>query len=271
MNRLQPLSPAQILEAQLRASTESTESLPPTLREMWLAYGDWLLERGDGRGMAISLYDRLTHSRLGFDALSADERTALWRQYAELSRPSIDHLPYRHAMIERKWHCGFVRSALFRGTDGPAAFAAISEHPAGALLSRVQFREITREGVRTLATTPGVSAIVSLTLQANSLGDAGVAILSASTEMNSLIELDLSINYIGDRGAAALAEAKLPHLSVLSLGDNEIGVEGAKALAATRTLLQLTALDLRGNTIRRQGRLALEASDALRQTTIRLQ
>jgi hypothetical protein len=58
---------------------------------------------------------------------------------------------------------------------------------------------------------------------------------------------------IGDGGAIALADATIPKLD---LQDNDIGDDGAKALAAATHLREL---NLRGNKLTRVGREALEA------------
>jgi nucleoside phosphorylase/GTPase SAR1 family protein len=79
--------------------------------------------------------------------------------------------------------------------------------------------------------------------------------------MTSLV---LSANEIGAEGARALAS--LTQLTFLVLSGNEIGDEGARALAS---LTQLTSLDLRGNQIGDEGARALASLTALTSLDLR--
>jgi hypothetical protein len=65
------------------------------------------------------------------------------------------------------------------------------------------------------------------------------------------------VNNIGAEGAKAIA-ASLPGLTLLELWHNNIGAEGAKAIAAS--LPSLTSLDLSGNKIGAEGAKAIAAS-----------
>ena len=72
--------------------------------------------------------------------------------------------------------------------------------------------------------------------------------------LRGLTSLDLISNEIGAEGAKAIA-ASLTGLTSLNLGNNNIGAEGTKAIAAL--LPGLTSLDLRGNNIGTEGAAAL--------------
>ena len=84
------------------------------------------------------------------------------------------------------------------------------------------------------------SALKSANLGMNGIGDEGVIAISEALKTNStLTELGLqskwdSTNKIGPAGAQALADMLKVNspLKVLNLYDNQIGDEGAKALAA---------------------------------------
>ncbi|NOT02643.1 MAG: hypothetical protein HOP29_18715 [Phycisphaerales bacterium] len=82
-------------------------------------------------------------------------------------------------------------------------------------------------------------------------------------QLTGLTTLDLGNNNIGDEGAKALAT--LTGLTTLHLGDNNIGAEGAKALA---TLTGLTTLHLGDNNIGAEGAKALATLTGL--TTLHL-
>ncbi len=82
--------------------------------------------------------------------------------------------------------------------------------------------------------------------------------------LTQLTSLHLGGNQIGAEGAAALAA--LTQLTTLDLGYNQIGAGGAAALA---TLTQLTSLNLRGNQIGAEGAAALAALTQLTSLNLR--
>lgn len=276
------LSLVEELEARIRATSDSTESLPPEVREMWLAYGDLLLEQGDRRGMAIALYDRLLHSKIGMEQLSYEEKTEMWQRYAALSRPAEEELPFRAAIYPHKWHCGFVRSAVFRGSDAWSAFEALCGHPCGRLLSRVAFDRTGDDIVRrlidskllgrlyalslsglylrdeaaiALIRSPGVASLIELNLNCNGLTSRTAEAIANATSLSSLVKLDLSHNYIDNKGAKALAEPiGLGKLTEMDLSDNQIADSGASALHRSSLFSRLEVLLLERNRITRLAR-----------------
>ena len=78
-----------------------------------------------------------------------------------------------------------------------------------------------------------------------------------SAHLTSLSVLDLGGNEIGDDGAKALADTKLEHLTTLNLSGNGIGSAGAKALAKSHGYPALASLDLSMNPIGADGVAAL--------------
>ncbi|KAG0344009.1 hypothetical protein BG005_002083, partial [Podila minutissima] len=104
------------------------------------------------------------------------------------------------------------------------------------------------------------SALTTLDLRTNSIGDSGAQALSEALKTNStLISLYLYYNSIGDNGAQALAEAlKInSNLTTLNLDSNSIGDNGAQALAeALKTNATLTTLSLESNSVWFKGLLS---------------
>ncbi|KAI8598054.1 hypothetical protein EDD21DRAFT_407131 [Dissophora ornata] len=112
------------------------------------------------------------------------------------------------------------------------------------------------------------TTLTTLNLENNSIGNEGALALSEALKTNTaLITLDLTNNSIGEEGALALSEAlKTNTVNSLYLGGNSIGNEGALALSeALKTNTTLTTLNLESNSIYYEGALAL--SDALKTNT----
>ncbi len=76
---------------------------------------------------------------------------------------------------------------------------------------------------------------------------------------NEVTALDLRNNQIGDDGARALAESEtLDKLTSLDLSSNQISSVGAQALAESQILIKLTSLDLGSNQIGDDGAQAIK-------------
>lgn len=117
------------------------------------------------------------------------------------------------------------------------------------------------EGIRLLAESSVFGQVEYLHLGSNNLGDDGVKILSQSTIFAHIHTLNLECNKITAEGAKALADSVFNKLTSLSLVDNRIGDAGAKFLAESDTLANLTYLHLGGNRIKSE-----EAREALRKS-----
>ena len=99
-----------------------------------------------------------------------------------------------------------------------------------------------------------------LYLQQNKLTDACTEALAGALSRNRVLQtLNISDNKIGPLGAKALARADKIPLKNLFLARNDIGDEGAAALAASAGRWELEAVDVSDNRIERQGGLALLA------------
>ena len=99
-----------------------------------------------------------------------------------------------------------------------------------------------------------------LSINRNALGDEGVVALLAAP-LPALEELRLCVNEIGEQGAAAIAAAspRLPKLRVLASILSSIDESGARALAQAH-FPQLERLYLQGNNIGAEGQAALDAA-----------
>src|SRR6516162_5776767 len=117
-------------------------------------------------------------------------------------------------------------------------------------LTRVERLDLAFNRVRGLpASIANLTALTTLDLADNSIGDEGAQALKGLTALTSL---DLAYNRIGADGAQALKG--LVNLTSLDLRSNFIGDEGALAL---KRLVNLTSLNLKGNGIGDEGAQAL--------------
>lgn len=120
-------------------------------------------------------------------------------------------------------------------------------------------------GVRFLAEAPMLAGLHTLDLARNGLGAPGAEALAASPNLSGLRELNLHGNGIAVAGIRALAASnRLGPLVTLRLGDNYLG-EGTIALTAWPGLHRLTTLDLSGNLLHNAEAEALASSRFLRE------
>ncbi len=150
------------------------------------------------------------------------------------------------------------------GEAGAAALGcalAVGAFPRLAKLA-VAFNDIRFKGLDALAvglSTGCCTSLAHLVLSGNNLGDQSMEALRAalakgSTATPGLRRIDLDSNEVGDDGAKALAHLVLaddgPRLDTLKLGSNKVGDAGAHALAmagATRATIKIIVL--RGNRV----------------------
>jgi uncharacterized protein (TIGR02996 family) len=89
-------------------------------------------------------------------------------------------------------------------------------------------------GVRQLAQSPHLDAVVGLNLGSNGVGDGGLRALANAQRMSGLRELYLCDNRITDAGALALADSPLAlRLEAIHVRFNPIGAEGSRLLRRT--------------------------------------
>ncbi|KAL0239603.1 hypothetical protein GEMRC1_009711 [Eukaryota sp. GEM-RC1] len=135
----------------------------------------------------------------------------------------------------------------------------------------LRYNSIGDEGARALAEVLRVNTVVtSIDLVRNAIGDDGARTLAEVLKINTTVtKIDLSKNYIGDKGARALADALKVNTAVTSLDmwNNSIGDEGVKALAdAFKVNTAVTRIDFGDNSIGAEGARAL--ADALKVNTV---
>jgi uncharacterized protein (TIGR02996 family) len=105
--------------------------------------------------------------------------------------------------------------------------------------------ELGGEGVRGLASAPGVENLTSLRLGYACCGDEGALALAESNQLSRLTALELFNNGISAAGAAALAgSTRLRRLTRLDLSRNPLGDGGARSLAHSPHFPELTELIL---------------------------
>lgn len=224
------------LEARLRREPDDDET--------WLVYADWLIERGDVRGELLQLAARpRTNATMAAMAAIEAEHGDAW----------LSDVPNDVMVLESR--AGFVlRARVFWSVDGAPPVEALLALPCARLLHTLELRGSATD-------LAGLSALdlrrlAVLDCAYVPIGAAG-AIEIAAARLSELRALDLRYGRIGDRGAAALARApSLARLTRLHLQRNDLGPEGARALAGA-TFTELEELDLRYSPIGADGARAL--------------
>jgi Ran GTPase-activating protein (RanGAP) involved in mRNA processing and transport len=124
-------------------------------------------------------------------------------------------------------------------------------------------RRLGREGAQALAASSHLAGLEDLTLFASELDDAAAVALAASPYLRP-IQLSLGDNKIGSEGARALAEsAFLERVVEIDLSDNPLGKDGVKAIAGASWLTRLWQLDLSRTEMGDSGLTALAESPGL--------
>jgi uncharacterized protein (TIGR02996 family) len=150
------------------------------------------------------------------------------------------------------------------GDEGARALAG-ARHLAWLTELHLRNNNIKAGGARALVASPLPARLRFLDLrETKPLEDAGVVLLVCSGAPSLQTRLDLREQHIGPEGARALAES--PHVSQvtwLDLSDNPVEDAGARALAASPYLGQLTHLHLEHARITDAGAEALASSQRL--------
>ncbi|MBK04444.1 MAG: hypothetical protein CL920_20470 [Deltaproteobacteria bacterium] len=123
------------------------------------------------------------------------------------------------------------------------------------------FSYVGDEGVEAIAQSPLMKRLTSLTLASCMLGDGAFVAIAESAPLQ-LDLLNVPFNAVGDAGVIALSKSE-NRLSSLLLSGNQVGNEGAKALASTKHMTALRSLDLYGNRVGDEGARALISSPHL--------
>lgn len=120
-------------------------------------------------------------------------------------------------------------------------------------------RGLTRTHLAALASSPRVGRLTDLLVSESSLGTEGAQALASGPLPRQLTRLTLGIG-LGPAGMEVLMTVSMPRLQRLTLDGNELGPEGAVALAAARWLRGLTHLSLAGCQIGDVGAQSLATS-----------
>lgn len=125
--------------------------------------------------------------------------------------------------------------------------------------------QITSAGVVALAESPFFAALTTLDLSGNDIDHVGVRALTTGKMLPRLHTPRLKGNPLSDEGVMLLAESALlvrmlTRSTHLELRANDIGPDGASALAKCPALARCTSLDLTGNFLGDHGFAALIAS-----------
>lgn len=257
-------------------------------------YADFLEERGDERGRFIHLQlKRATLPDWDPQALELDlqARTLLARHGADWRA----RLPELAGVTWGPFSRGFVEKVAFDSVEAFAKHhgacaaatpmrAIVLRWPRGAkakpLAAQPGVDELTIVGtamgkpdLKWLATSALLAGVKSLNLIDSELA-AGLPELLKSAHLGALEALRIPLHRLGNAGVTKLTTAALPALAELDLsvgGEEEVssysrgasaslGQKGAFALAAWQGLARITALDVSGAKLGRDGLTALLSS-----------
>jgi uncharacterized protein (TIGR02996 family) len=232
-----------------------------------LAYAGWLERRGDPRGTYIRLeveLGRMTAGNPRYLEMSA-RRNELYEAHQEEWAQ-----PFRDLGLSMTF---YGRTILFceRGmveTLWVDAEGVFPERAAELFLLAPALREVCFQGdapvnVAGLACCPWLARLENLDLSAKGITPADVRTLLGSPHLTGLRQLDLGYNELGVDGARALAQGQpLPRLEQLVLRSSGFDDSAVHELANMR-LARLRHLDLSGNRFGPEGLPALLRSSLL--------
>lgn len=236
-----------------------------------LAYAAWLRAQGDARGELLGEFIdaqcRLARQRPNPQRrheLAERERElgkSLRKELAAEVKKAADHWEIRRGFIDEiradagkllaGWQPLFathpIRRLTLRGVTVDQVRALVDTGVIGRLVNLGLHGKLGQKGVRILAEAPALAAIAKLNLAGCRLGDDGVAELLASPYL-ACTQLTLRENDIGGEGAEALAGAPaLARCRALFLARNQLGDGAVAALAGSAHLAGLEQLGIGGN------------------------
>lgn len=221
-----------------------------------LVLADALQEKGDPRGHFI-----VAQCRLEERGLPRDERSTLKREVASLlANHRAEWAGVAAKLGSHTMRRGFVDEVA---TSAEALVPVCADLFATQPVTRLTLEGVSPDAVRPLADGGAFERVLRLTIR-GSLGDAGAEALATalSKRKNPLVSLNVGGNGIGATGASALASA-LAGCRSLALTSNEVGDEGASAIAKVKALSSLESLFLTDNGLSDDGVSALARSAAL--------
>lgn len=225
---------------------------------------DWLEENGDASGQARAQFIRLQLKRaakLKFGKRDRDysrtekhllkDHTDAWLGGLNKLGPDEADVTFFRGLVDLRVSV----DQLLQKASRPAL-----ESEAAAWLDEVALLGTTPAKLRCLLGIQVAGWIGGLLLGSQSLGEEACQVVRDAEALRGLHTLDMNYNDIGDEGARALAAANLGRMAHLDLWICGIGPDGARALAESRTMGQPEWLNLGGNRIEEQGARALAAS-----------
>jgi uncharacterized protein (TIGR02996 family) len=265
----------------------------------YLVYSDWLTEQGSSQGEFIRASVARNHLSADDPARHAldracDELTAAgaedwFRPLTEMGlRPEFRRMGQAGEFVPVLWlgprgvidsitvdRPGLLPGAADRlfaaapllrklafefGHSDPAGLAVVEQLAQIDELG-LHGTGLTAEGLAALAGSRHLTRLRTLTVGANSFGDAGVEVLARGLPFARLEALDLSGCGVTGAGLSTLVGRRAAgHLRSLSVGSNPLEAAGLAALSRSRHLAGLTRLDLGSLTLDEEGAAAVAAA-----------
>jgi len=207
----------------------------------------------------------VTKMVFGVHGLRAATRSRWIESMQSLAFVSASHaLPTEYSQLfDSRVFPRLTSLALYGATIGAreAQIMALMVGQAMSKLSKLVLSQSLMGGsLEFLVSQPWFAALTVLDLSDNDLRRVGIASLTGSVSRIKLRSLMLDGNQLGDEGARAVADApRFRRLRELSLSRNRIGPEGAESLMGSPHLKDLTRLDLGLNPIGTRARERLAA------------
>jgi hypothetical protein len=182
---------------------------------------------------------------VGFGSMT---QTGVWLRFDGATQAGLE------AFLSRAPSDRPVRVVLAGNQWGPATCRFLAAVPAGIDLRAVYLRGtlIGDQGIELLAGLPVLDSVRSLGIERCALTDRGIRALAKSAHVSELRELYLCnragiesglLNQIGDDGAAALADSpNLSQLEKLDLWNTQVSDRGLEAIVASPYLVRLSSL-----------------------------
>jgi uncharacterized protein (TIGR02996 family) len=239
-----------------------------------LIYADWLEEQGDApraefirvqcelAGMSRNDPRRREMSAREIDLLAEnggrwrrelpEVRGVLWQDF-ERGFPAILYITRLEEWARsaaRLFDLQPIQGALLWEPDNPG-LEKFADDPLNLRFRRLNLVHASgAAGLRRLMSSPHLSQLRMLTVNASQLNDRALGDLLPTAALSSLTTLHLPGNYIRNKGVEVLAKSALSHqLTGLVLDNNQISSVGARTLLKAAQFDSLTLLDLRHNDI----------------------